>query len=356
MAYSISIISGKGGSGKSLLTATLGRAIAREGKNVLLVDFDIFVRGLTIMLFSYQKPSKDGDSYTTSDLLGVFEKERNKKQPDDYYKKGFYIQRFFECDVLPSVRNISHPLDYSDRDLGDKDFCKKVLDKLIKEMKGKYDYILIDCRAGMDSLVAAACEASDFVLSITEDDEISRQTNANVTKFLQYKQSVSTIFNVLNKARSIKSYHDIKERFKQREEFSTLGVIPFDIDIMEDFGSNKFWTTITETLYFRALIDVWNNLSKFESIQEISLSKYKFPPKIFMNPSQGRFSSGERILRLYSVTFIMVGIFSWIYGKYRFENLSTLDLISIISIGVGVLALIFSTSGFKNFLKFTKEK
>ena len=46
----INLVSGKGGTGKSLLTAVLGRALAREGLNVLIIDLDIFVRGLTILL------------------------------------------------------------------------------------------------------------------------------------------------------------------------------------------------------------------------------------------------------------------------------------------------------------------
>ena len=92
MPLAISIISGKGGTGKSLLTAALGRAIAREGKNVLLIDLDIFVRGLTIMLFSYQKPSKNIEDYTISDLLGVYEQNSDEKKPDASYESSFFIQ------------------------------------------------------------------------------------------------------------------------------------------------------------------------------------------------------------------------------------------------------------------------
>ena len=43
----INIISGKGGTGKSLITAVLGRLLAQEGASVLLIDYDMFVRGLT---------------------------------------------------------------------------------------------------------------------------------------------------------------------------------------------------------------------------------------------------------------------------------------------------------------------
>ena len=49
----ISVISGKGGTGKSLFTAVLGNCLAKENRKILLVDMDIHVRGLTILLSSY---------------------------------------------------------------------------------------------------------------------------------------------------------------------------------------------------------------------------------------------------------------------------------------------------------------
>jgi septum site-determining protein MinD len=45
--FLIDVLSGKGGTGKSLLCAVLRRLLAQEGARILLADFDIFVRGLT---------------------------------------------------------------------------------------------------------------------------------------------------------------------------------------------------------------------------------------------------------------------------------------------------------------------
>ena len=48
----ITLCSGKGGVGKTLLATTLGRIIQREENcNVLLVDLDLSVRGLTLLAF-----------------------------------------------------------------------------------------------------------------------------------------------------------------------------------------------------------------------------------------------------------------------------------------------------------------
>ncbi len=307
MATVISVVSGKGGSGKSLLTAVLGRALAREGVRVLLVDMDIFVRGLTVLLFGYKRPERDGRTVTVSDLLGVFSNNSEGKDPVASVPAEYMIQRFFECDLLPAVDNIAAPLDYDDRNLSDEQFSAERLKSLITSVEDKYDYILLDNRAGMDSLIAASCKAAHVVIAVAEDDEVGRQTNINLTRFLQARKHVRVVYTILNKGRSIRSYPELKGRARHRPDFATLGVIPFDFEILEDFGSDRFWATVLETLYFRALIDAWNQLARAENVQEISASKYRFPPRIFMRETQGRSTLIERMLRTYSILFTLAG-------------------------------------------------
>lgn len=347
----ISVVSGKGGSGKSLLTAVLGRALAREGKRVLLVDMDIFVRGLTVLLFSYTRPERSGGKVTISDALGVYAEKSEETGPTIYSKESFMIERFFECDVIPSVENVALPLDYNDRSLSDEKFTNKVLNTLILTVAQDYDYILLDNRAGMDSLIASACRTSDITIAIAEDDEVGRQTNSNLTKFLQTRKEIKIVYTIINKGRNMRSYKDVKERLKQRHEYSVLGAIPFDIEVLEDFGSDRFWSTITETLYFRSLIDVWNELAKSERVQELTESKYRFPPSIFMQPSQGRFSLVERMMRLYSVLFIFSGVMMWVWQNFRSKGVDFMEMMPVVLIVAGAIALLMSISGFQSFLK-----
>lgn len=355
MAQIISIVSGKGGSGKSLLTAVLGRALAREGKKVLLIDMDIFVRGLTVMLYSFKKTTPSDNNYATvSELLGIFEEDSASKPPIQIDNK-ILIERFFECDVLPAVRNVAYPLDYDDRNLSEEVFCETVVQSLLDKVLEGYDYIFMDCRAGMDSLVAAICKKSNIVISVAENDEIGRQTNSNLVKFIQYHKKIGVVYSILNKTSKISNYDDVKARSKERAEFSVLGIIPFDIEILENFGEDRFWSIITETLYFRSLIDVWNQLSRTESVIELSESKYKFPPVLFMNKMQGRYSLAERMLRVYSILFLASGAALWLIDNVRSEKLSSYEFVSLISMLLGVIAILFSTSGLLSSFK-KKEK
>ena len=343
----ISIVSGKGGSGKSLLTAVLGRAIAREGQRVLLIDLDIFVRGLTVLMFSFRRPEATKQQATVSTILGIFANQRSKsREPPSLPFEKLLIQRFLECDLLPAVERINAPLDYDDRSLSSEQFCWSALKRLLKAIGNRYDYILLDNRAGMDSLISASCRVSDIVLTVAEDDEVGRQTNANLVSFLQNKKFSKHVYSIVNKGRGIKTYSDIEDRFSHRSDFGVLGVIPFDIEVLDTFGRDSFWSQVTETLYFRAAIRAWNQLAKAEAVDQISESKYRFPPKIFMSKSQGRFTMMERMLRMYAFAFIIGGVTIWLYYQYL-RGMSEFEIGSIASILFGVLALMLSTSGFQ---------
>ena len=50
MSHLTAIVSGKGGVGKSTLTAALGITLARAGKRVLLIDGDLGLCNLDIIL------------------------------------------------------------------------------------------------------------------------------------------------------------------------------------------------------------------------------------------------------------------------------------------------------------------
>ena len=50
MAEIVSFASGKGGVGKTLLTAALGIFLSRKGKKVLLIDGDMGMRNMDLVL------------------------------------------------------------------------------------------------------------------------------------------------------------------------------------------------------------------------------------------------------------------------------------------------------------------
>jgi len=341
----ISIISGKGGCGKTLLTAVVGRALAKEGLRVLLIDFDIFVRGLSIFLADYSS----GDLHTRSRLT-ISDILLDVTRQNSLDITGLAIFRFFECDVIPSSSSISAPLDYDQQQLSSFEFGKSVVEKILSNVRNEYDIILIDNRASIDSLVLAVCTCSDLIISVAEDDQLCLQTNSNLVNHLRYKRDVKNVYTLINKGRRVTSYDDLgKERWR-RTEFNYIGVIPFDLEIMEDFGTNRFWRTIDETLYFRAVIDAWNTVAKMEGLKKIDVGGYKFPPSIFMSKKAGKYTTIERMMRIYSVVLIFMGILLFTFDKLAERGLSLTEVLSLVCIIAGLLILLVPSKGIRRWL------
>lgn len=333
----INLVSGKGGTGKSLLTAVLGRALAREGLHVLIIDLDIFVRGLTILLTESGKRVFQTEGYSISDLLGG--NDRNNLPA---------IERFFECDLIPAVADIGEVFSSYNDHICSLKFNSETIESLLNDVRDKYDVILLDNRSGLDNIILASCKQADIVLSIADDDDISLQTNSNLINHLRFHHNIPKVYTLINKARRIYSYKDLEKSSFRKVDFNYIGIIPFDAEVMEDFGTERFWSTVYETLYFRAVIDSWNNLASREGLKEISLKKYHFPPAIFMSPKSGRQSLFERMLIFYGLVITGVGIFYWLYQ--RINDLNESDVIAISAIGFGVILIVLGAIGFRRFL------
>jgi hypothetical protein len=221
--------------------------------------------------------------------------------------------------------------------------------KLLDVVTPKYDYVLLDSRAGVDSFVLAACESSDIIVAIAEDDDVGRQTNSNLVNHLRFKRHLKTVYTIINKTRRVRQYSDIRERMLQRHEFSVIGFIPFDIEVMDNFGSEKFWGQIFETLYFRSLVDTWNTLAKAEQLAEISPSRYSFAPALFMSRTAGRYSLIERIIRLYGILIFLFGAVAYLAQNFFDSPFFPLKYAGA-ALLLGGFMILISGSAMRNFL------
>lgn len=138
MARSIVITSGKGGVGKSTVTVALGRQLCRMGYRVALVDTDIGLNNLDVLL--------DMESRVVYDILDVVHNRCRVRQAliEDNAVGGLYL--------LPSA----HAYEASD-------ISAQNIRVIVNSLATVFDYILIDCPAGIElgfhRAVAAAREA-----------------------------------------------------------------------------------------------------------------------------------------------------------------------------------------------------
>lgn len=170
MAKIISIINDKGGVAKTTTTINLGTALWLLGKRVLMVDTDKQCN-MTITI--------DRTSYS----VGVSTLYNWLK--DDTIAPPVY-ERYQGLDYIPS----SIRIDELNTWLADKVYRENYLTIRLNALRDSYDYILIDCAPGCNSILNKnAIAASDGVIVPVRTDLYS----------VQGKDAVRTIIEEINK-------------------------------------------------------------------------------------------------------------------------------------------------------------
>lgn len=129
------VASGKGGTGKSTLTANLGAALATAGHKTLLIDLDVGLRCLDICLGLDDRVLFDG-----MDVL-----EGNCRPRDAILAHPILPSLF----LLPTAQN-RRP----------KDFDAQRLEAVCSRLVEEYDVILLDCPPGLEPIPACAAQSA----------------------------------------------------------------------------------------------------------------------------------------------------------------------------------------------------
>lgn len=143
MGTAIVITSGKGGVGKTTSTANIGTALALQGKRVCLIDMDIGLRNLDVILGL--------ENRIIYDIVDVVEGRAKLYQAiikDKRFNDNLYL--------LPAAQNADKNAVNADQML-----------EIIGELREDYDYILIDCPAGIEQGFQNSIAAADQALLVT---------------------------------------------------------------------------------------------------------------------------------------------------------------------------------------------
>ena len=148
MGRSIVITSGKGGSGKSTLTAALGRAFAEAGKSCVLVDMDMGMRSLDLML-----GIQDKVVYDLADVAEGMVKIRPALVKVDGSGELFVLNaaQAKGSDSITAVQ----------------------IERVIDTLKEKFDFVCIDCPAGVGRGFRNALSGADEAIIVALPDQVS---------------------------------------------------------------------------------------------------------------------------------------------------------------------------------------
>ena len=142
MGEVIVITSGKGGVGKTTTTANLGAGLAMQDKSVVLIDTDIGLRNLDVVMGL--------ENRIVFDLVDVVEGRCQLKKAlikDRRYEKLFLLPASQTKD-----KNSVNP---------------EQMVELCAELKKEFDYVLIDCPAGIESGFKNAIAGADKAIIVT---------------------------------------------------------------------------------------------------------------------------------------------------------------------------------------------
>jgi septum site-determining protein MinD len=170
----IAVLSGKGGTGKTSITAGLATALAKEGKRVLCVDCDVGLRNLDI-------PLGLADSAALSFL--------------DVCQGGYSLEQLPAHPQFDTLFFLTAPMNRAAEEIDPDSFGQMVL-----SARDRFDYVFLDAPAGVDAGFRLAAAKADRVLLVTLSDPAAVRDAGRTGQVLELmgKENVRLIVNRIN--------------------------------------------------------------------------------------------------------------------------------------------------------------
>ena len=209
MSEVIVITSGKGGVGKTTTSANVGTGLAMLGKRVVLIDTDIGLRNLDVVMGL--------ENRIIYNLVDVIEGNCRMKQA------LIRDKRYPDLFLLPSAQT---------RDKSSVSPGQMI--KLVEDLREEFDYILLDCPAGIEQGFRNAIAGADRALIVTTP-EVSAIRDADRIIGLLEASGVGRMDLIINRIRmdmvkrgDMMSVEDVVDILA----IDLIGVVPDDESIV----------------------------------------------------------------------------------------------------------------------------
>ncbi len=175
MGKVILVASGKGGTGKTMFSVNFGAVLAQRGKHVMLIDLDMGLRNMDIYLGMENKVV-----YNIMDVIsGICRIKKAMIKVD-----GFDTLYFMAASPRRDDRDIT-PLH---------------MEVLCSKLSKYFDYIIIDCPAGIGDMLDVALRPADQAVILTEPEAASLRDADVAERYIRENGVTNTVF-VINKVR-----------------------------------------------------------------------------------------------------------------------------------------------------------
>lgn len=201
MAKKIILASGKGGVGKSSLTAGLAISLCNLGLKTLVIDFDIGMGCLDLIL--------------ASDDTGIF-------------NWGDIVDGV--CEPMNALRStigpklLVAPIRFSDKYTVDE--IKKIIDFFDRE----FDYILFDAPAGVSGGFTLAAQCADEAIIVSTPDEVCVRVGLFAADKLTELgiHNIRLVINRFNKMKTIQGHYLNIDEVINATYLQLIGIVPED--------------------------------------------------------------------------------------------------------------------------------
>jgi septum site-determining protein MinD len=223
MTRAIVVTSGKGGVGKTTTTANIGSALARLGRSVCLVDADFGLRNLDLLLGLENRVVFTAIDVIAGDcrLEQAFVKDR--RNPN--------------LTLLPAAQSRDKTAVNSEQ-----------MGELIGKLADSFDYVLIDCPAGIEQGFQNAIAGAREAIIVTTPD-ISAVRDADRVVGLLEAAQISSAHLIVNRIRpdmveanNMMSVEDVVEILS----VPLVGVIPEDSEVIVSTNKGEPMVTSPE--------------------------------------------------------------------------------------------------------------
>jgi septum site-determining protein MinD len=215
MGEAIVVTSGKGGVGKTTTSANLGTALALQGKKVCMVDTDIGLRNLDVVMGL--------ENRIIYDIIDVAEGRCRLAQALVKDK------RFDELYMLPAAQT-------KDKH----DIQPEQVKQIVDDLKRDFDYIIIDCPAGIEQGFRNAVAGADAAIVVTTPENAAVRDADRVIGLLEQHRIAARL--IINRIRPnmVKTGEmlDVDE-IVQVLAVDLLGIVPDDEKVIKAANSGE---------------------------------------------------------------------------------------------------------------------
>jgi cellulose biosynthesis protein BcsQ len=274
----ISIVSGKGGVGKTMLSVAIANELARS-KKTLLLDLDFFNRGLT-GLFASAKATSHPEPLTPPGFFGDSDVDWSVGEVE----RNFFMVFYGDLDKSQSDILEVHDVRLLAGELSA--FIRQVTEKL------QCEFVVLDCHGGPDNTSFAACSIATRSIVVSEPDRITLHGTLNFLRILRRQTGnkpldIRLVFNKVVAGFTsmflFNFYNDyLRSQFGDRD---LLAIYPLEIYLTKAFEKIPYLTTVYPT----SQLAIKSRLVLFELFQ--SEGAAILPPQIADMTSIERFKS-----------------------------------------------------------------